>query len=169
MIAFTKAKELDELWHVLKLTEDEEDSIKTTGDTEENTNTDGKHWLVGKLLTTRPFNKDTMIGTMKVIWKLTRGVEIMALEDNLFLFKFLCGKDRDRILEGAPWSFDRHMLMFHDFVGDWRPEEYVFEKVAFWIKIYNLLLGMRTSATRETIGWRLGKLIKVDNGIENGG
>ncbi|XVF48509.1 hypothetical protein PTKIN_Ptkin03bG0196300 [Pterospermum kingtungense] len=122
------AEELDVLWKVLRLTEDEEENIETADDTNESRLGKGKTWLIGKLLTTRPFNKDAMMATMKIIWKLSQEVEIVALEENLFLFKFQ---------------------------RDWRPEEYVFEKASFWIRIYNLPLGMRNTNIAKRIGMRV--------------
>ncbi|XVE61132.1 hypothetical protein DITRI_Ditri06bG0015200 [Diplodiscus trichospermus] len=72
-----------------------------------------------------------MMATLKIIWKLSREVDIAALEDNLFLFKFQCERDKDRVLEGAPWSFDKHMLLFHEFKGELRPEEYCLRQQRF--------------------------------------
>ncbi|XVF64705.1 hypothetical protein PTKIN_Ptkin09bG0188900 [Pterospermum kingtungense] len=59
--------------------------------------------------------------------------------------------------------------MFQDFNGDWRPGEYVFERAAFWVRIYNLPLGMRTMSVGESIGKRIGRLIIMDKGLEGGG
>ncbi|XVE52836.1 hypothetical protein DITRI_Ditri02bG0156200 [Diplodiscus trichospermus] len=155
--------QLDDLWKFLRLTEDEEDDIKTTDTTEDSAAEEGKNWLVGKLLTTRPFNKDAMMATMKSISKLHREVEIAFLEDNLFLFKFQGGKDKERVMEGAAWSFDKHMLIFHEYKGDWRPEEYIFQKASFWIRVYNLPLGMRSKSIAERIGQRMGNLLLLTN------
>ncbi|XVF54975.1 hypothetical protein PTKIN_Ptkin05aG0223700 [Pterospermum kingtungense] len=145
------AEDLSDLWKVLKLTEDEDDTINANISINQSVKPEGEDWLVGSLLTTHPFNKEAMMATMKIIWKLSKEVEILALEDNIFLFKFQCAKDKERILEGAPWSFDKNLLLFHEFVGEWRPEEYKFEKATFWVRINNLPLGLRNANTREII------------------
>ncbi|XVF73261.1 hypothetical protein PTKIN_Ptkin12aG0187600 [Pterospermum kingtungense] len=44
------------------------------------------------------------MATMKIIWRVSRDVEILALENNLFLFKFQCDRDKERILEGGGWT-----------------------------------------------------------------
>ncbi|XVF59455.1 hypothetical protein PTKIN_Ptkin07bG0277500 [Pterospermum kingtungense] len=59
--------------------------------------------MVGKLHTKRSFNKEAFMGTMKTIWKLNNEVEITAIEDNFFIFKFQASKDNERILEGSIW------------------------------------------------------------------
>ncbi|XVF52634.1 hypothetical protein PTKIN_Ptkin05aG0034000 [Pterospermum kingtungense] len=63
------------------------------------------------------------MATLKLIWKLSKEVEIVALEENLLLFKFQGEWDKARILEGASWSFDKQRLLMHEFVTDWRPDD----------------------------------------------
>ncbi|XVF50764.1 hypothetical protein PTKIN_Ptkin04bG0129700 [Pterospermum kingtungense] len=87
-----------------------------------------------------------MMETMKTIWKLMREVQIMAIEDNLFLFKFQEENDKERVLEGAPWSFDKQMLLFHEFRGELRPEEYTFKTATFSLRVYELPHGMRNKS-----------------------
>ncbi|XVF58583.1 hypothetical protein PTKIN_Ptkin07bG0077600 [Pterospermum kingtungense] len=108
-------EELSDMWRSLSLTEDEEIDIEAEDSLENESTSGGRNWLVGKLVTSRPFNKEAMMGTMKAIWKLNREVEIMTLEENLFLFKFQGKKDKARVLDGAPWTFDKHLLLFHEF------------------------------------------------------
>ncbi|XVF43853.1 hypothetical protein PTKIN_Ptkin02bG0073300 [Pterospermum kingtungense] len=110
-----------------------------------------------------------MMGTMKAIWKLSREVHIMAIEDNLFLFKFHEQRDKVRVMEGAPWSFDKQMLLFQEFISDLRPEEYVFQTAILWLRIYDLPLGMRNKAIGEMIGRRIGKLIATDESLDGRG
>ena len=65
----------------MNLTKDEKESVVTE--------------LVGKLLTRRPFNKEAMLGTFRVVWKISKDVEVSTLDSNLFLFKFAIVKDRE--------------------------------------------------------------------------
>ncbi|XVF60899.1 hypothetical protein PTKIN_Ptkin08bG0085400 [Pterospermum kingtungense] len=82
-----------------------------------------------------------MMGTIKAIWKLNRKAEILAVEENLFLFKFQ-REAKNRVLEEAPWTCDKHLLLFKDFDRDLRPEQYVFNTTTFYLKMYDLPLGM---------------------------
>ncbi|XVF60617.1 hypothetical protein PTKIN_Ptkin08bG0062400 [Pterospermum kingtungense] len=99
----------DELWKHLCLTEEGDDDILNVDESPINQNEESKHWLVGKLMTTRPFNKESMMATLK----------------------FQGGRDKARILEGAPWSFDKHLLLLHKYMGDWRPDDYEFKHDSF--------------------------------------
>lgn len=70
-------EELCDKRKALKLTED--DIIQA--DEKEVHNTEANRcWLVGKLLSKKPFSKESLMGTMKLIMKLSRGVETQALE-----------------------------------------------------------------------------------------
>lgn len=127
-ISYLMAEDLSERWKFLKLTEEEENIVIEINRNEEE---EGRSWLVGKLHTEKPFSKNALKATMKLIWKLSRDVDIMDLENDLFLFKFENEIDKGRVLDGAPWTFDKLLLMLQEFNGDSWPEEYVFKYVPF--------------------------------------
>ncbi|XVF44388.1 hypothetical protein PTKIN_Ptkin02bG0115800 [Pterospermum kingtungense] len=102
-------------------------------------------------MTNQPFNKEAMMGTMKIIWKLSREVTITAIRDNLFLFKFHNRKGKEKVIEGVPWSFNKYIFLFHDFKGELRPLKYVFQYAIFWLRIYDLPLGLRKKAIGEKL------------------
>ncbi|OMO59259.1 hypothetical protein COLO4_34268 [Corchorus olitorius] len=91
------------------------------------------------------------------------------MEENLFLFKFQSEGDRDRVIDGCPWNFDNSLLLFAGYNGGLRPNQYVFTKGPFWIRIYDLPMGMPSAAMARTIGARLGDLIDVDDTLDKGG
>ncbi|XVF12151.1 hypothetical protein REPUB_Repub08aG0089600 [Reevesia pubescens] len=119
-------EEIENLWCSLQLIEEEQDGIIWGGFVEKEYKDEGDKWLVGKVKTSSPFNKEAMVSTMKIIWKLVKMVEIQMLEDNLFLFKFSSVVDKNRVLEGALWSFDKHILVLKEYVAVLRPDEHVF-------------------------------------------
>ncbi|XVF80457.1 hypothetical protein PTKIN_Ptkin15bG0075100 [Pterospermum kingtungense] len=163
------AESLNATWKLLTLIEEEEIDIVIDNYKELDENEQEKKWLVGKLLTTRPFNKEAMIGTLKVTWKLSREAKIIVLEVNLFLFKFQDMKDKERVLNGAPWTFDKQLILFQAYKGELRLEEYVFQSTTFRIRVYELPLGLRNRSTDMRIGQRLGCLIIMDDTLEGEG
>lgn len=98
----------------------------------------------------------------KNIWSLSRLVEISAMDDNLFLFKFANVKDKERVIEGGLWYFDNHLLAIHDFDGDIRLAEYKFEKALVWAKLYDLPLNLMSMDVAEKLGTKISTLIVVD-------
>ena len=87
--------------------------------------------MVGKLLTNRPFNIDVMLGTLRVVWKISKDAEVTVIDFNLFLFKFYSMKDKHRVLEGSPWPFNKNLIAFKDYNGDLRGSNYVFDRAQF--------------------------------------
>lgn len=71
-----------------------------------------RFWLVGRLLTSKPFSASSLLGTMKRIWK-TRD-EVMTSEWNgsdSLLFYFRTASDRNMVMKGGPWRFNNAMLL----------------------------------------------------------
>ena len=83
------------------LTEDERDYIRIEGLQEVTEVREEHNWLVAKLLTQRSFNKEALLGTIRVVWKLSKDAEVETMDTNLFLFKFANKKDKNKVLEGA--------------------------------------------------------------------
>ncbi|XVE62492.1 hypothetical protein DITRI_Ditri06bG0122100 [Diplodiscus trichospermus] len=110
------AEELKGVWRMLTLTEEERDQVDIDGLRAEDGITEKKPWLVGRLITRRPFNKEAMLGMMRAIWRISKEAEVNILDENLFLFKFANKKDRDRVISGAPWPFDKQLLALMEYV-----------------------------------------------------
>lgn len=76
-----------EPWIALQSAEDEESIIIEDDAVEGENDEESRCWLVGKLLTAKPFKGDDLMATTKLIWKTSREIEFVSLEKNLFLFK----------------------------------------------------------------------------------
>ena len=156
--------ELEGIWNGFRLTEEEMETVETRCEQNMENLENGKTWLVGKLLTQRPFNKDAMLGTLKVVLRISKEAVVTILDSNLFLFKFHTMKDKLRVLEGSPWSFNNNLVAFQDYNGDLRGSDYHFDKAHFWIRIYGLPLKMLTYPCASSISKKLGELLKTDVG-----
>lgn len=90
---------------------------------------------------------------------------------NVFLFKFASIKDKERVLDGGPWAFKNHMLVFCDFDGNLRPKEYSFDKVVFWIRIRinGLPWNLISMDIAERMGNKIGSLVKIDTNQRRSG
>lgn len=72
----------------IDLTEDESLEVQIKESEGKDTEIVESFVLVGKLLTTRPFNSQALKTTMKGAWKLRNGFLFNELGQNLFLFHF---------------------------------------------------------------------------------
>ncbi|KAK3194243.1 hypothetical protein Dsin_025553 [Dipteronia sinensis] len=92
------------------------------------------------------------------------GVEIESIEENVFTFYFSTLEDRQRILKGGPWSFDRAIILFEKSAGVGEIRDMGFKFVDFWVQIHNIPLLYLT----EEIGLFLGNMIGVVHDVDLG-
>lgn len=67
-------------------------------------------------------------------------MKIKEIGKNLFKFQFSHLKDKERVLQGAPWRFDKKLLGLGEFDGAARPSELQPAVSPFWVRIYDLPL-----------------------------
>lgn len=85
-----------------------------------------------------------------------------VLGENLFIIEFDNAWDKSRVLEGRPWIFEGHLFSVKDFNGLTPPTQMVFEKAAFWVRMYNLPLACMGTDIGFKIGSSVGKVEDVD-------
>ncbi|XP_021722367.1 uncharacterized protein LOC110689843 [Chenopodium quinoa] len=152
-------------WEKFRLTEDEEAIV--CKDFEEATDEGSKSQicvsLIGKMLTGRPFNFEAMKKTLTSIWRLHNHVAIRMIETNLFVFQFFSIEDKERILEGCPWSFDNQILCLKEIHPDEQPSDIQFTHTPFWVRLLDVPFGKRNSSFAYDIGECLGGYLDYDS------
>ncbi|KAL2927600.1 30S ribosomal protein S4 chloroplastic [Bienertia sinuspersici] len=106
----------------LRMLEEEEDVVdlrEIQGDT---TNEKLTLTLVGRLLTCKPYNFEAMQRTLKHVWMLSKGAIFRSIENNRFIIQFFHWKDKEKILVGAPWSFDQQLIILKEIEGTEQPD-----------------------------------------------
>lgn len=68
--------------------------------------------LVGIFLTATTVNFMSMKTVLANIWHPLEGVTITDIGEIRFLFRFYCEADLARVVKGAPWTFNNHLLVF---------------------------------------------------------
>ncbi|KAG8489479.1 hypothetical protein CXB51_017459 [Gossypium anomalum] len=69
--------------------------------------------LVGCFLMASVVHFPTMKNTMENLWNPLGGVQISYLGGKRYLFKIFHELDIERVIMGAPWTFNNHLLVFH--------------------------------------------------------
>ncbi|XVF88101.1 hypothetical protein PTKIN_Ptkin19aG0022900 [Pterospermum kingtungense] len=156
-------EELEGVWWLLKITYEEKDAVEIVGLPSNADSSKEKGWVMRRLLIKRPFNKDALTSTFRMVWRVAKKLEVICLDANLFLFKFASIQDKRKGFDRAPWSFDRQLMMFQDYNGDLRPTNYVFGRGVFRIRICGLPMNLISLEIEKSLGRKIGNLIEIDS------
>ncbi|KAL0415514.1 UNVERIFIED_CONTAM: hypothetical protein Slati_3383300 [Sesamum latifolium] len=69
--------------------------------------------LVGRLLTPRPYRFDVLKLMLNNLLRPIKEMSIRLLENQCFLLCFNHRVDRDRALDGCPWTFDKNLIILN--------------------------------------------------------
>ncbi|KAL0438583.1 UNVERIFIED_CONTAM: hypothetical protein Slati_2341300 [Sesamum latifolium] len=119
-------------------------------------------YLVGRLLSHKPFHADALKSTLPLAFNPVRGMNFKLLEDHRFLLKFNHIVDRNRVLNGCPWSFERNLLILSAITMNENPQEVNLDWAAFHIHVHGLPLSKMSKEMSHFIGDHLGRFIDVD-------
>ena len=67
--------------------------------------------IAANFLTIRAINMEIIAKTFTPLWRARNGFKIQSFGDHKILFTFDNKEYVDRILEGEPWSFDKHLVV----------------------------------------------------------
>ena len=110
--------DLEEFWKKLTLTKEEDDDIILGGDSTKATKALGENCLVMQILTQRSINIEALRNTMRMAWKMNKGVHISDIDKDLFLVEFGDKKDKQKIMDMCPWSYEKNLVLLQVFDGD---------------------------------------------------
>ncbi|KAL0016623.1 hypothetical protein SO802_003692 [Lithocarpus litseifolius] len=111
-----------------------------------------------RLSLTEEEDENIVLGSNSTNAAKERGVQIMEIEEEIYMVEFGDEKDKKKVLEMSPWSYEKQLILLHDFDGK-------------QVHIHNLPLKSRTMETGLAIGKALGEVMEVeatDSGVHWG-
>lgn len=117
---------------------------------------------IGRFLTDRPINVLAMKNIMAAVWRPVKGVWIKELGPNLFIFQFFHELDLERVINGGPWTFEQHLLIFSKLETGMNPMQMDLVEVDFWVQVHDLPVGYMSERIARDIGNYVGKFIEAD-------
>ncbi|KAH0972727.1 hypothetical protein GBA52_024883 [Prunus armeniaca] len=140
---------------VLSLTNEEQDGLHIESDDTTMMNERLHLCLVGTVFTDQGFNREAFKQTMLRAWGTMREVGVKDLRDNLFLFTFTTMRDKEMVIRGGPWNFDKQLVLLETPDGNRASNIMVLQNADFWVQAHNLPLNRMTVKTgaRLEIGW----------------
>ena len=156
------AEELEVMWSKLSFTEEEGKGIELGSNSTGAAKEVGKNCAIMKIMTLRSVSLDTLRKNLRMLWTTNKWVNISELEAELFLVEFGDWKDKKKVLDMSPWSFEKQLVIIQEFEGELTPKKMGLKWSPFWIQIFNLPLMSRTKETGWAIGSSLGDVMEVD-------
>lgn len=119
--------------------------------------------LVGRLWSERFLNSNAFITTIKNVWVLKHGVDISMIGKNTFQFQFYHWKDKEKVIKGQPWHFDKIALLLSDMNDVQKPSDLQFHDLPIWARVYNIpFRGRYKEDNARMIGDKIGRYIEMD-------
>jgi hypothetical protein len=156
------AEDLSMLWTNLSLAEEEDVELEIQTTEVKGAIQRGKNCAVGKLVSDRIISKETIKSKLLRLWKLKESFTFKILGGNLFLLEFDLARDKERVIEGQPWSFEGNLFMLEDFDGRTSSSEFTFDKASFWVCMTNLPLACMGREVGLKLGASVGQVEEID-------
>ena len=142
---------------------DEETSIVWCEDGSDNDDKRLELRLIRKVWTERFINPTAFISTMREIWRVHFGVDISNIGKNLLLFQFYHWKDKQKILEGQTWDFDRNAILLCNLDQAIKPSELCFYDLPIWARFYDIpFKGRMNDGNAKLLGEKVGKFVAME-------
>ncbi|KAA3473130.1 nucleolin-like [Gossypium australe] len=146
----------------LNIVDEEDEPMLVTGN---NTAQVQDLCLVGRVLTDRVVHFPALKNTLADLWHPLRGFTITELEDKRILFRFYSEVDMERVINGMPWFFNRHLIILHRLTIDEEPNIVPLWETVFWVQVHNVPIGFFTEGMTKQIGDFIGKFMEYDSSM----
>ncbi|KAK6140252.1 hypothetical protein DH2020_026050 [Rehmannia glutinosa] len=154
------ADDITTLYANLSLNEEENTTIPL--DASHLNVTDGSLCLVGKILSSRIINFDSIAAMFKRLWSPRHGLSCKPLGDNSILFQFRNRVDKQKVIAGSPWLFDKALLALSEVSGTQIGSQLEIKTCPFWIQVHNTPLGLMNRNFATTAANTIGSFIALD-------
>lgn len=124
--------------------------------------------VVGSVLINKIVNFGVMRNTLLNLWHPDKGLYMQDFGQNRFLIQFFHVVDLRRVLDGSPWTFNNHLVLFHQLQPGNDPFTVQFHHALFWIQIHNVSMGHVAAEAGRLLGDFVGKFVSYDAAINYG-
>ncbi|XP_042973058.1 uncharacterized protein LOC122304860 [Carya illinoinensis] len=156
------AEELSNLCAGLRLTEEEKQEVHVLVEEVLLSIEKSKRCLVALVVADNEVNKGAFQATMSKAWKVEGQVLFKELGSNKVLIGFQNVYEKERVLEGRPWSFDRSLVCLFNCEGCLAPKDFEFNIEPFWLQLHDLPFVSMNKTMGEKVGAAAGQVVSID-------
>jgi hypothetical protein len=131
---------IEELCGKMTLTEGESVGLTISEDDTADLRVHSGRCLVGKLLSDRLIQREAFRSLMSKLWRTVGKLVFKEMLENLWLIEFSSELDKQRVLKGRLWLFDRSVLVLKDVDEGIPHSRMVFASSPFWVQMHEMLL-----------------------------
>ncbi|GMN44875.1 hypothetical protein TIFTF001_014061 [Ficus carica] len=143
------------------ITEEEASVIGIPDEVIEKGRKEASFGLMGEVLSSKPFNKGSVMSTMIKLWAADGDLSAQVIDRDIFLFSFKKEQDRARVLAMEPWSFNKSLMLLKTVNGDETLRWDSWNLTCFWIRVYNLPYDGMIREIGEKFGNGIGRFLDV--------
>nr|XP_023875931.1 uncharacterized protein At4g02000-like [Quercus suber]POE81797.1 uncharacterized protein CFP56_57760 [Quercus suber] len=118
--------------------------------------------LIGKFMTTRPFNVRAAKNLLRTVWKMGSDLKIVDVGEGLFQFRFSLESQLRWVWDNGPWSFENNMLALQRWEKGLTTRTIQFRSLPMWVQVWGLPFDLINEEARLDIGRGIGSMVEVD-------
>lgn len=131
-------------------------------DVEEITKESKTYCIMAKMRTTKSYSTRALMETMQKLWNPKDEMACGELGNNYILFEFNSRKDRHKVLNMAPWHFNKYVFVLKEVDDEAQPSSLKFHESPFRIRMYDIPMKGRNLKTVKALREWIGKVLEVD-------
>ncbi|TXG53376.1 hypothetical protein EZV62_022545 [Acer yangbiense] len=155
------ALEIARLYENLSLAEEDGVVLEMSEETSIDGVKDVNRCLVGKVLSYKKVNREAFKGLIEQIWSPFGQVEVESVGDNLFMFYFNNGEDRNRVLQRGPWHFGNSLIVLEKSTGEGNVSKLGFNRADFWVQIHDIPILCMNRRTAKWLAKQIGEVVEI--------
>ncbi|XP_074303532.1 uncharacterized protein LOC141637988 [Silene latifolia] len=127
--------------------------------------------LIGKIWTTKTVNAKAVIDTMTKLWNSPKPIigNIVDVKEKIFVFKFPDLREKEKVLAGQPWHFDKSVWCFNEPNEDGKMTDVPLHRLPIWARIYDLPISGRSNDSNiQRLSGQLGTFVAKGEDEEDG-
>jgi hypothetical protein len=145
----------------LHLTSEESEVLQVADDVEDGLATSDSA-IIGKVLSQGVLHIQTIMAALRPAWGNPKGLVLKTVGHNLFIAEFGSKQDKDRVLDGSPWTVGKRAVLIQEFDASIRPTDILFDQMSIWVRIYNLPFGLMNRKWGYEIARMVGPVEKLE-------
>ncbi|GLT77767.1 hypothetical protein SLA2020_493250 [Shorea laevis] len=156
------ASEIEELCGKLTLSEGEKEGIPIHAGELSAVKEKVERCLVGRVGTEKRINREAFRTLLSRLWNPRGAVVFKEVQNHLWIFEFSDPFDKEKVLKGRPWLFDKNLIVITEFDGFTPPTQIVFSHSPFWVQIHDMPFLCMNREVGRKVGSTLGDVLDVD-------